>query len=128
TAPPFRSERLPFGESRREPTNSAYNLSPSTRSEPLCPSRHKTDRLRQCRRRRLRLRERETKISLVDSLNCKFRDRSEQDFPSVESGTLMNLFADVRTKAFATGTSNYFRNVLAQIIRPFRELVWRDRR
>src|SRR5262249_15653449 len=101
-APSFRSGQLPFREYPRGPTTSAYNLSPSTRSEPLCPSKHKTDRLRQCRRRRLRLRERETKISSVHSVNYQFWDMSEQDFPPVGSGTLMNLFADVRTKAFAT--------------------------
>ena len=65
-APPLRSGRLPFQWFRRERTNSAYNLAPSTQSEPFGPSKHKTDRLWQCRRRLLRLREREAKISSVN--------------------------------------------------------------
>ena len=35
----------------------------------------------------------------------------------------MNSFADVRTKAFAIRTPDYFRNVLDQIIRALRDLV-----
>src|SRR5215831_1653872 len=68
-APPLQSGRLPFQGSRWEPTNSAHNLSPSTRSEPFGPNKHRTDRLWQYRRQRLRRGEREAKISSVNSLN-----------------------------------------------------------
>src|SRR5262249_53980310 len=68
-APPLRSGRLPFQGSQREPTNSAHNLSPSTRSKPFGPNKHRTDRLWQYRRQRLRRGEREAKISSVNSLN-----------------------------------------------------------
>src|SRR6516225_11131971 len=66
---PLRSGRLPFQGSQREPTNSAHNLSPSTRSKPFGPNKHRTDRLWQCRRQRLRPGERQAKISSVNSLN-----------------------------------------------------------
>src|SRR6516164_8787089 len=67
--PPLRSGRLPFQGSQREPTNSAHNLSPSTRSEPFGSNKHRIDRLWRYRRQRLRRGERQAKISSVNSLN-----------------------------------------------------------
>src|SRR6516225_614853 len=82
--PPLRSARLPFQGSRRELTNIAHNLSPSTRSEPFRPNTHRTDRLWRCRRQRLRRGERanisEARISSVNSLSCRYGlHKSEPD-------------------------------------------------
>src|SRR6516165_9596711 len=69
-APSLRHGRLPSRGSRREPTNSAYNLAPSTQSEPFGPKKHRTDNLRQCRRRRSRRGERANiSIASVSSSN-----------------------------------------------------------
>jgi len=81
-APPLRSGQLPFQGSQREPTNSAHNLSPSTRSKPFGPNKHRTDRLWQCRRQRLRPGERanvsEARISSVNCLSCRYRSAQER--------------------------------------------------
>src|SRR5262249_7183882 len=73
-APSLRPGRLPSRGSRREPTNSAHNLSPSTRSEPFGPKKHRTDNPRQCCRRRLRRGERanisQASVSSSDSPCC----------------------------------------------------------
>src|SRR5262249_1418119 len=105
-APPLRSGRLPFQGSLREPTNSAHNLSPSTRSEPFGSNKHRTDRLWQCQRQRLRRGERQAKISSVNSLNYPRPPSAVYSLNPVESGMRMNSLSSVSpTTSGGSGTT-----------------------
>src|SRR5215469_10433304 len=113
-APSLRSGRLPSRGSRRGPTNSAHNLSPSTRSQPFGPKKHRTDRLPQCRRRRLRRGER---------ANISIASVSSSNSPCCHSGLIHSV---MRATVFLSDHSQRFHGLSISLLRPHSDRIRRE--